>query len=315
MLAAVYGLQEPEFLPGLIQSDSLRDFYEQLAHYLAAGVLARRRRGLYHAYVPRDDTLPYVRGRLRLQRRRPWQPALDCTFEEHTADIADNQLLAWTLRRIAQSGLCRENVQTTVRRAYHGLNGVTPRANGPEKRQYHRLNEDYAWLHALCDFFLTHTGPGHATGDRQMVPFLVHMPRLYEQFVARWLQRNLPPPWQMRAQEQVSVGEAGAALSFTLDLVLYDGRGQARTVLDTKYRPGVASADIHQVVAYAELCRCREAVLIYPQPLRQPLDLQIGDVRLRTLTFGLEDDLDVEGRAFVAALGLDKPHTISTNPL
>lgn len=318
MLAAVYGLQEVDFLPGLVQSSSLRDFYELLAGYLATGVLDRRRRGLYHAYVPRDDALPYVRGRIRVQGRKPWQPLLDCTYEEHTADVAENQLLAWTLQRIAMSGLCRGRVQATVRRAYHGLAGVMPVAPDVRARagwRYHRLNADYAPLHALCHFFLTHTGPGHDRGDRKMLPFLVHMPHLFEQFVARWLQQGLPEPWRLRAQEQVTVGAAEATLDFTLDMVLYDGIGQPRMVLDTKYKAEVTAADVQQIVTYAELRGCREAVLVYPQSLRRPLDLQIGDVHLRTLTFGLAGDLQAEGRSFLAALGLGEHSTISANSL
>jgi 5-methylcytosine-specific restriction enzyme subunit McrC len=309
MLAFTCGLHEADFLPGLVQSDSLRDFYEQLARRLAAGVLARRRRGLYRAYVRQEETLPYVRGRLRQQRARPWQPELDCIYEEDTVDVADNQLLALALRRIATSGLCGEAVQASVRQAFHGLPGITPAAADAAAtgRRYHRLNADYAPLHALCHFFLTHTGPGHHTGEQQMLPFLVHMPRLYEQFVARWLQQRLPPPWRLRAQEQVAVGEAGARLDFTLDMVLYDGADQARVVLDTKYKTEPTVADIHQIVTYAELRHCPEAMLVYPQALRQPLDVQIGHVRLRAITFGLEADLETEGRAFLAALGLGKP--------
>jgi len=316
MLATVYGLQELTFLPGLVQSSSLRDFYEQLAAYLAAGVMARRRRGLYQAYVPRNDALPYVRGRMRLPARRPWRPEVECSYEEVTDDVAENQLLALTLQHIARSGLCQEEVQTAVRRAFHGLNGVTPVGPAVEAGwRYHRLNVDYAPLHALCHFFLTHTGPGHDTGDRLMLPFLVYMPRLFEQFVARWLQQHLPPPLELRVQEQVGVGETGGALSFTLDMVLYDGSGRAQMVLDTKYKTEVAAADIHQIVTYAELRRCREAVLVYPQRLGTPLDVQIGDVRVRTLTFGLEGEPESEGRALLAALGLGEGNTISNYPL
>ncbi len=317
MLATVYGLQEPAFLPGLVQSNSLRDFYEQLAALLAARVMARRRRGLYHAYVPRTGTLPYVRGRIHLPARRPWLPEATCSYEDESADVAENRLLALTLQRIARSGLCLEDVQAAVRRAYHGLGGVTP-AEAPDGGagwRYHRLNADYAPLHALCHFFLTHTGPGHEIGDRPMLPFLVHMPRLFEQFVARWLQQQLAAPWELRVQEQVGVGQAGGALSFTLDMVLYDGRGQPQMVLDTKYKTEVAAADIHQIVTYAELRRCREAVLVYPQRPSTPLDVQIGDVRVRALPFGLTGEPDAEGRAFLAALTLGESNTISTNPL
>ena len=53
-------------------------------------------------------------------------------------------------------------------------------------------------------------------------------------------------------------------------------------VLDTKYKTHKPLADdIAQVVAYAESKGCREAVLIYPQPVETALDERIGDIRAR----------------------------------
>lgn len=308
LLAYTHRLEHVDFLPGLVASDSVRDVFEQLALLLAEGVMARRRRGLYHAYVPHTEPLPYVRGRIIVRRTRPWQPLLDSHFEEHTADVADNQLIAWTLQRIAHSGICHEPIQSVVRRAYHSLAGISTMpvpAHTFEKLRYSSLNTDYAPLHALCRFFLTNSGPGHQLGAQQMVPFLVDMARLYEEYVARWLQQNLPYPWRVRNQERVEA-RGNTPLAFTVDIVLYDGAGQPVMVLDTKYKDDVTASDIQQIVTYAQLRRCREAVLVYAQKPRRPLDVEIGDVRIRALTFGLDTDPEAGTMAFLSALGLPK---------
>jgi 5-methylcytosine-specific restriction enzyme subunit McrC len=99
-----------------------------LAYILARRVLERGRQGFYRAYLPQTDQLPYVRGRLdaRTGLCHPATVNLTCAYEEHTADIADNQILAYTLWRIARSGLCTERVLPTVRRAYRALSGLAP---------------------------------------------------------------------------------------------------------------------------------------------------------------------------------------------
>jgi 5-methylcytosine-specific restriction enzyme subunit McrC len=317
LLAYAYRLDQIDFLPGLVACDSLPDFYEQLAHYLARAVLARRRRGLYHAYVRREEALPVVRGRIRPRPHQPPQPQLDCEFDEHTADVPENQLLAYTLHAIARSGLCGEAAQRAVRQAYHSLAGVSAApvaAHALTNWHYHPLNQDYAPLHALCHFFLTHTGPGHGHGDQQMVPFLVDMARLFEQVVARWLQEHLPAPWLLRAQERVEA-PGQTPLAFTLDMVLYDQAGAAVLVLDTKYRAEVTAADVQQIVTYAQLRGCRDAVLVYPETPRRPLDVHAGDIRVRTLTFALDSDLHAAGSAFLAALDLTPAATFSPDKL
>lgn len=310
MLAYAYRLQSFTVLDGLTVSDSLADFYRRLALLLARRVLDRGRQGFHRTYLPRQEQLPYVRGQLDLRRTRPWTPALACRYEEHTVDIVDNQILAWTLQKIAQSGLCDEQTQQVVRRAYRSLRGqvstVPFSAQACVERVYNRLNRDYQPLHALCRFFLENSGPGHRLGEHTMIPFLVNMGRLYEQFVAAWLVVHLPAPWKVHVQEQVAVGNHDE-LHFNVDLVLYDGENRPRLVLDTKYKGAerTAPADVQQITTYARLRDCREAVLIYPQPPSHPLDLVVGDVRLRTLSFPLAGDLEAQGNAFLRALALN----------
>ena len=107
---------------------SVHDFYERLACLLARRVLQRTRRGIHREYEPHTDHLPFLRGRLELATlaRRPWNPALRCQFDEHTADLEDNRILSWTLLRIARSALCGTRSRPPVVRAYRALAGAAP---------------------------------------------------------------------------------------------------------------------------------------------------------------------------------------------
>ncbi len=314
MLEYAYGLKSFYLLPGLTKCDSIEGFYERLAGLLAGRVLERSRQGLYRAYLDRTERLPYLRGRLEPagSHSRPGQVRLTCHYRESTVDIEDNQILLWALRTIAGSGLGSARVLPAVRRAYRALQGVVSLTPFPPRactgRSYNRLNEDYRLLHALCRFFLEGSGPGHVQGDRTMVPFLVNMARLYERFVAEWLRVHLPPGLVLERQARVGL-TGGEDLHFDIDLVLYQA-GRAKWVLDTKYKTesGPSTADIAQVVAYAQAKGCREAVLVYPARPARPLDSQVGDIRVRSLTFALDGDLEAGGRSFLQALLADQDH-------
>lgn len=318
MLEYAYRLRDPSFrfLDDLIGCQTLDDYYERLANVLAKRVLDRGRKGFYRDYLGRDEQLPYVRGRLDVAHSavQPWDVRPHCQYQEHTADIEENQLLAWTLWDITRRGVCTERVLPTVRQAYRSLQGLASLQPFPPAactgRRYNRLNEDYHPLHALCRFFLEQTGPSHRQGDRQVLPFLVNMESLFEMFVAEWLKANLPPRWAVRAQEHHVVGD-GKGPQFDIDLVLYDMElGVVRCVLDTKYKAPEtpANTDISQVVTYAELKGCYEAVLIYPTSLPSALDARVGQkIRVRSLTFSLAGDLEQAGCQFIGELlgGLD----------
>jgi 5-methylcytosine-specific restriction enzyme subunit McrC len=315
MLEYAYDLKSFLFLEGLFHCQSLSDFYERLAEILANRILNRGRQGFYCAYLPKTEDLPYVRGRINGRQfiSKPWDVKVRCDYEEHTPDVEENQILAWTVWCIARSGLCTERVLPTVRRAYHLLQGlVTLQSKSPQvcvERQYNRLNEDYRLLHALCRFFLEQMGPSYEMGERPMLPFLVDMARLYERFVAEWLKAHretvlLPQGLDIKSQERLYVDE-GKDIYFDIDLVLQDvATGMAKYVLDTKYKVPTAptSSDIAQVVAYAEAKGCQEAILVYPMPLVEPLDIRVGSIRIRSLTFTLAGDLELAGYRFLEVL-------------
>jgi 5-methylcytosine-specific restriction enzyme subunit McrC len=320
LLAYVYELDEWRLLDGLQPAASLPGFYEQLADLLARRTLRRVRLGLHRHYVLQERPLPYVRGQLRPEpaRQSPTTTALTCRFEEQTAVISDNQLVAYTLGRLARSGLLSPAVQQRLARAYRLLRGLVGDGGRPlypaqrrpftpadcRQRTYTRLNRDYQPLHALCYFFLSHTMPVlPRSGPEQTIPFLVDMAQLYERFVAAWLRRNLPDGWQLQVQEQVIVGP-DEALRFNIDLVLYDKQGQPQLVLDSKYKmpdaPG--NPDFNQVLVYAQAKGCDQAVLVYPEQLKRPLDVTLAGVRVRSVAFPLHGDMVENGRVFLENL-------------
>lgn len=307
MLEYAYSLKSFRFLEGLMDCDSLEEFYNRLAQVLAQKIIERCRKGLYRAYIPKIEQLASVRGRVDVPQaiQKPWDVKLKCHYEEHTADIKENQILAWTLFIIGRSGLCSEKVSPTVGKAYHALQGfVTLQLCNSEDcvGHYNRLNEDYRLLHYLCRFFLDNTAPSHVKGNHKILPFLLDMARLYELFVAEWLKANLSPDLILKSQERVNLGEN---LYFKTDLVLYDAlTAKPRYILDTKYKTpaNASSQDVAQVVAYAVSKHCQEVILVYPTSLTHSLDKFIGDIRVRSLTFSLNDNLDRTGQTFLQKL-------------
>jgi 5-methylcytosine-specific restriction enzyme subunit McrC len=312
MLEYAYRLRSFRFLDGTFACSTIEEFYAELAAILARRVLDRAHRGLYMNYISESDRLPYLRGSLDFRRslRFAGSPDLDCDYQESTADNEENRIIAWTLHLIARSGTCGERALQLVRRASHALQGsVALRRCDPASctgRIYTRLNDDYHQLHALCRFFLEQSGPTHEAGERTMIPFVVDMTKLFELFVAEWLLAHLPEGARLTMQETVTFG---GPFHFQIDIVLYDTEGLPLSVIDTKYKaPSAPSADdVAQVVAYAEAKGCRDAVLLYPTALASPIDLFVGDVRVRSLHFPLDGDLDAAGRTLLERLMEQSP--------
>jgi 5-methylcytosine-specific restriction enzyme subunit McrC len=285
---------------------------QSLAIVLAERVTARARRGLYRAYEPRHEALPLVRERIDLagQARRPWQVAVPCHYQEHTDDVLENQALACALRLILRSGICDERAQPRVRRSYQAVHALLPERSlaGADLAgiALNRLNADYQPMLALCRFFLDHLGAEHLAGERDMLPFLIDMPALFERFVGCWLKQHLHDGWQVREQETLDIAryDDGTALRFRADVVIRRaGCSPPWCVLDTKYKAAdkIVESDLHQVVSYAKAYGAGQAVLVYPEP--PPLaQATVGSVTVRFLTFDLAQEIESVGETFKRAL-------------
>jgi len=310
MLEYAYNLKSMHFLREQVHCESLQDFFNILAGILAKRILTRTKKGLYKAYRDENERLSYVCGRIDVnqQLKSPWSPKLPCHYQDCTPDIADNQILLWTLYNIIRSGLCRDENLQLVHRAFRSVQKVAHMvpftARQCTGRYYNRLNLDYQPMHNLCWFFLEHSGPQFATGKQMMIPFMVNMPRLYELFVAQWLKVNLPEELELKFQEKVQIN-ASTMLYFNIDLVIYDKQTEeALYVLDTKYKIGdsVSPDDFAQIVTYALAKKCPEAVLVYPGEFGNQFSGYINNIRVRSLPFRVDYDIEETGQEFVGEL-------------
>jgi len=312
MLEYAYNLKSFHFFDGMTRVNTIDDLYCRLAAILAKRVLDRVRKGLYRSYVGHEETMAYVRGRVRVMPtlRASIRGSLHmrCQFEDHTPDLEDNRILAWTLYRLPRLKIERESVRRLIGQAYRALAGTVDVVSMDPKacvgRFYHRLNDDYRPMHGLCRFFLEQCGPGIDEGEREFMPFTLHMPALFESFVAEWLGMNLDGDRYVTPQYRADLDTMGH-FAFRIDLVIRDVQTDSvLAVLDTKYKrnPDPQEQEIQQIVAYAESLRTPNAILVYPSSVTRRVVLNVGEKTVRTLSFDIGKDPETAGREFLADL-------------
>ena len=111
----------------------------------------------------------------------------------------------------------------------------------------------------------------------------------------------------MQLQSNVTFSDENH-LNFIIDLVICDlMTGRTLCVLFTKYKcPDTpANSDISQVVTYAEIKGCKGTILVYPSDLNKSLDHHLGSIRVRSLAFKIDGDLEAAGQAFLASVNLE----------
>lgn len=317
LLDLAYGFTSLRFHPDLSNCDSIEDWFDRLVQHLTHRIQVRVRRGLHRAYIHRRERMSRVRGRLvvRAMIGRPHDPSLVCDHHEHTADIDDNRILAWTMHCAARCPACapqtRQRAQALVRALTRTVQLTPCSAADCRGRTYDRLTQDYAPLHALCRLILDCISPTWEAGDATSLPFTLNMAALFEEAVARWLDRHLDQQrYRVVAQDGFTLGQA-THIGMVADIVIYDrATGSPVVVLDTKYKAvqQPSNVDINQVVTYGAVLRAPQVVLVYPQPPSVSTDTMIGSpaIRVRSLTFSVDVDPDEAGGQLLASLGMQE---------
>lgn len=178
----------------------------------------------------------------------------------------------------------------------------------PEVRRYFdsliytRLNEHYRTPLALARMLLEMLSVTHRAGEREMLPLLIAMPRLFERFVQRLLEERLPGDgltvrWERRRRSL----DIDRTVTLRPDLVICR-HGEPICIGDAKYKPtgwddemadveeatASRNADVYQMLAYCTGYRVRDAVLIYPQPSgRETIRVETGAEPARIHSIGI----------------------------
>lgn len=292
MLSHVHHLAK--LRPELVHQAEDEDLRELLVLILVRHLEALVRGGLRRGYVEDEARLPVLRGRLALDQQLRMTPGatptIACRYEDYTADLPLNQVIRTTLSQIGGTGSLE--LDQRVRRASAAFSGLTPRRFRPsdlDEFVYDRLNAHYEAIHGICRLILQARGAEDGPGALPMGSFLVNMNTLFQEFVATWLDRNLPMPWRVRAQGGQTLDRQGW-IKIIPDLLLYRDR-ELRLVADTKYklcRGEASSEDLYQALAYCRALRVRGAVLLYPDVDDRHLHLVVVDGANELLTDGVD---------------------------
>lgn len=258
--------------------------------------------GLIRRYMPMQDELSTVRGRIDLVRQvrlNAFTPQrVQCRFDEFDIDNPYNQVLRYVLGMLLHR-THHPAIKRGLNELLAHLAAVSDRAFTPEQVEalvFDRLNQRWQPVFQRCADFLRALHPNVTAGGMPALALLFDMNRLFEGYVT-WRMRRTFKDQQIQAQgprRYLATNQAGQGV-FQLrpDISVLQGK-QVVAIADAKWKIlspeerklGIASADLYQLVSYAQRYQCQRLALIYPamegvRPgLRDRLSIQGSDVQL-----------------------------------
>ncbi|PSS50801.1 restriction endonuclease [Enterobacter sp. FS01] len=276
------------------------------------------KRGLRFDYQQIEDEQPFLRGQLDVARQMRQSPARLHRFHQRHSlfmpDRAENRLL-----RLAVEKIGRTTQEDKNWRLSHELKGLMQEImpSRQVKQDFScwsnsRLMAHYSAIKPWCELILGEHLPLAIQGASQGISLLFPMERLFEQHVAKVLQRELLPGACLHVQaasEHLCQYRETKLFLLKPDLLLI--YGDNRWVLDTKWKCpesdranyGLAQSDLYQMLAYGMryLQAQQNMVLIYPHTadFYAPIGPFIlpNKLCLHALPFDLDNDKLLGGAA------------------
>lgn len=246
-----------------------------LAEILTRAVTEAVRPGLLQGYRVAEESLPVVRGRIRIDeqlKRRPgvWLP-IEVTYDDFTVDTPENQVLRAALEGLQRNPL----VPIALRRRMNGLllqfadvSRLVRGATLPTWRMT-RLNRRYELALELSRLVLASSSFEHRSGNVGVDGFVLDLPRVFEDFVTAALGdalQGLQPGSRVQGQFRTTL-DTGGDVDLRPDIVWLDGAERPLAVADAKYKAekpsGFPNADVYQALAYATVLDLPDVHLIY----------------------------------------------------
>ena len=254
-------------------------------------VSALTRAGLARRYIPVEENLPYLRGRLLFREQMRENLANGARFfvahDELSVNRPANRLIRNALTKLA-SGIRSEENRLLLRRLTAAFAHV-PEAADPladwEKHHVDRSMHLYAPVMQWVELFLFGKGLTTFAGRHANISLLFPMERVFENFVTHSFGRH-QRRYRVAAQHpqaHLATIDGKKAFATKPDITLREGN-RVRFILDAKWKdiealgddPGhrIDQADMYQLYAYGRRYGCDAVALIYPRTARFASELR-----------------------------------------
>ena len=300
-------------LRGEIEFDHL---HELLAHLIGSETSRQVRRGLHKQYVPHEEELTTVRGKIdvnrSMMRNATSRGRLVCLFDEFSEDTQHNRAVKSALNTLIQHGSVTQERKRFLKRLishFAGVSDVPLRIVDWNSLSYQRTNSSYRALIQYCQFLAEGLLPSDEPGESLLTWATDDsLNDLFERFVREYFAVHYPQ-LNSRASNVVWSVDDGLELPSQLpamrtDVTLTDR--QRTLIIDTKFyssplqlgrwgKASLHSGNLYQLFTYVKNADTMQdgsvsGLLLYAKTTAQEhpdLDTRIQGNRIRATTLDL----------------------------
>jgi 5-methylcytosine-specific restriction enzyme subunit McrC len=289
--------KDPGFRPEDVEGTPKEDLWPAVAETLCRHAERAVGPGVLQGYVTEDAALPLVRGRIRVADQIARHPGMllpaEVRYDAYSVDTAENRILRSALRRMLDVPRVHPTTAARLRHLDARLEGATPLGVGAPLPPWHptRLNARYHPALRLAALVLHHQSFEVGPGGLPIAAFVVHMDKLFENFVGTALREAWAAcPGQTELQHWADFDDSGV-MRINVDVVHFVG-GVPRIVADAKYKLESSTGryrnpDHYQMLAYCNALHVPAAWLVYASGPQGPITRHVRNTDIDLVEYPL----------------------------
>lgn len=306
-----------------VDTEDCKTFPDLFARLLTMGVGILLKRGLARNYVPCEEEIKGIKGKLEVSetvtRQSLVHGATVCSYDDFTEDILINRILYSTMHAL----MCMPELAQENRRKLHRVYSLFPQvamvdlsAETFNSVAITRDNRYYKLLINICRIIRERLLPSKAAeGHYSFVDFDdEEMNRIFERFLFNFYRCNMGGEYQEVKREnlvfdfeEIDQGSNDVLPEMVTDISLINAKTKKKTIIDAKYysstleskfvdsKGKVSRANVSQILTYIESAKGAVSdstgILIYPQ-VSKPITAswKYHDHVVKVCTVNLNDD-------------------------
>lgn len=228
-----------------IAGEEFEELYDLFAEILARGVSSQLKQGLHRTYIPREDDLTTLRGKLNMpstiRHYSRGVKRLSCEFDEYSENNVFNQILKTTMLLLVGNDGVKPERKKALRKLlpfFANVEEIDLRSIKWNTFRFDRNSKTYQMLLYLCYFIIDNILLSTERGEYKMHTFSdEHMCRLYEKFVLEYYRRHHPEFNACAKQVAWNVVKEETTMEMLpiLQTDIFLTIGERTLIIDTKY--------------------------------------------------------------------------------
>ena len=252
-----------------IATEDFDNTAELCAAILARGISTQIKRGLGKEYLPRTESLPFLRGKIDIAESIKTQALqrqqLVCSYDEFSVNSRMNRIIKSTVLLLLRADITKAR-KKELRKLMVFFDDVdtVDLYTVDWNMQYNRNNQTYRMLISICYLVVKGLLQTQSDGTTRLMDFLdeQRMHRLYEKFILEYYRKEYPQitanasqiPWQLDddIRAMLPVMQTDIMLSYGEKTLIIDAKYYAHSTQIQYDKHTLHSGNMYQIFTYVK---------------------------------------------------------------